>query len=102
MKKANWIFTLLIVLCTSTLFSRGLMAGSIEKSTATKAAPAKVNLNKADKAALESLPGIGPATADRILKYRADHGPFRSVDELLLVRGIGAKRLAKLRPLISV
>jgi len=66
-------------------------------------APAKVvNLNTADRAALLSLPGIGPATAERILAYREKHGKFRNVDELLLIRGIGAKKLARIRPLVKV
>lgn len=61
-----------------------------------------VNLNTATLDQLESLPGIGPALGQRILDYRQVHGPFRSVDDLLNVSGIGEKRLADLRPRVTV
>ena len=57
-----------------------------------------VNLNTADAAALESLPGVGPATAQAILDYRSEHGRFRSVDDLLNVRGIGPAKLSQIKP----
>jgi competence protein ComEA len=63
---------------------------------------ALVNLNTATLDQLESLPGIGPALAQRILAYREQHGPFRRVEDLLKVSGIGAKRLADLRPKVTV
>jgi competence protein ComEA len=61
-----------------------------------------VNINTATLEELETLPGIGPAIGQRILDYRTAHGPFRSVDDLLNVSGIGEKRLADLRPNITV
>lgn len=61
-----------------------------------------VNLNTADAAMLDSLPGIGPAIAARILAWRDDNGPFRSVDELLAVSGIGEKTLDGFRDLVTV
>jgi competence protein ComEA len=60
-----------------------------------------VDLNTADATALETLPGIGPATAAAILAHREAHGPFHSVDELLEVRGIGEAKLAALRDLVT-
>lgn len=62
------------------------------------ATPAIVNLNQATLAQLESLPGVGPATAQAILEYRAQRGRFRSVDDLLNVRGIGPAKLEQIRP----
>ena len=66
------------------------------------AAPRKVDLNTATEEQLDALDGVGPVTARRILAHRAEHGGFRSVDELGEVPGIGDKRLAALRPLVGV
>lgn len=64
--------------------------------------PGPVNINTAEESTLASLPGIGPVTARRIIDYRRERGPFRSVTDLLDVRGIGPKRLATLRDLVVV
>ncbi|HUI73602.1 MAG TPA: helix-hairpin-helix domain-containing protein [Candidatus Acidoferrum sp.] len=61
-----------------------------------------VNINTANSAQLQEVPGIGPATAEKILKMRKVHGPFKSVDELLAIKGIGRKKLAKWRPYLTV
>lgn len=62
-----------------------------------------VNINTADAAALaRELKGIGPAKAEAIVQYRKEHGPFRSIDELALVKGIGPKALDKNRALIRI
>lgn len=61
-----------------------------------------IDLNIADSAALETLPGVGPATAAAIIDHRDRNGPFASVDGLLEVRGIGEAKLAQLRDLVRV
>jgi competence protein ComEA len=61
-----------------------------------------VDLNTATSVELESLPGIGPATARAILDWREQHGPFTSVDQLLEVRGIGDAKLAAIRDQVRV
>lgn len=66
------------------------------------AAGSPVDLNTADATGLDSLPGVGPAIAARILAWRAEHGRFTSVDELGEVPGIGDKTLERLRPLVRV
>lgn len=66
------------------------------------AADGRVNLNTADAAALEELPRIGPALAERIIAWRDDNGRFTSVDDLLAVPGIGDKMLSSLRDLVTV
>lgn len=63
---------------------------------------ALVNLNLADSAALDSLPGIGPALAQRIVDYRSANGGFRSIDDLGRVAGIGQALVAKLKNLVSL
>jgi len=61
-----------------------------------------VNINTASAAELEALPRIGTTLAQRIVAYRDEHGPFRTVDELAEVKGISAATVDQLRPLISV
>lgn len=66
------------------------------------AADGRVNINTADAAALETLPGVGPALAARIIAWRDENGPFRSVDELTAVSGIGEKTLDGMRDQATV
>jgi competence protein ComEA len=61
-----------------------------------------VDLNTADATALDSLPGVGPVIAQRILDWRTQHGRFSSVDELGEVSGIGDKLLAQIGPKVRV
>jgi competence protein ComEA len=63
---------------------------------------APLDLNLATEAELDTLPGVGPATAAAILAHRSAHGRFRSVDALGEVRGIGPAKLEALRPLVTV
>src|ERR1700748_3800470 len=66
--------------------------------SATKKPPSHpIDINSANSAQLQEVPGIGPATADKILQMRKSYGAFKSVDDLLSVRGIGPKRLEKMR-----
>ena len=60
-----------------------------------------IDLNTAAPEDLERLPGIGPAKAEDIAAYRAEHGPFQSVDQLTEVSGIGEATLETLRPYIT-
>lgn len=62
----------------------------------------RLDLNRADAASLELLPGIGPALAGRIVRYRREHGAFREARDLIGVRGIGERRLEALRGLVEV
>ena len=65
-------------------------------------AAAALNLNAATKDELVALPGIGPAKAQAIVDYRTQHGPFKSVDEIRKVKGIGEKLFLQLKPEIAV
>lgn len=83
---------------------------SVHPSARARASPAPgaalagapVNLNRATVSELRQLPGIGPVTADRIVAYREQHGPFRAPEELIEVSGIGARTLERLAPLVTV
>ena len=69
---------------------------------AKASASAPLNLNTATVAQLETLPGIGRSTAERILEYRDKSGGFKKVEDLMNVRGIGEKSFLKLKPLVTV
>jgi competence ComEA-like helix-hairpin-helix protein len=69
----------------------------------TKKPPAKpVNLNTATSEQLQTVPGIGPATAEKIIQMRKSYGAFKSVDDLRAIRGIGPKRLEKMRKYLTI
>lgn len=83
-------FSLLLFLCAAV-------------SANKKKPPAKpVNINTATSEELQQVPGIGPATAQKILQMRKSYGPFKSVDDLLAIRGLGEKRLDKMRKYLTV
>ncbi len=63
--------------------------------------PKNVNVNSAKKDVLMMLPGIGPVTADAIIKYRKSNGKFKNINDLLDVKGIGDKTLAKIKPYLK-
>ncbi len=62
----------------------------------------QLDLNRADATALQGLPGVGPGLARRVVAYREVHGPFRRIEELLQVPGIGPKRWERIRPLLRL
>lgn len=59
-----------------------------------------VDINRADATTLESLPGVGPVLAGRIVAYREQHGRFETIEDLLNVSGVGEKKLESLRPFL--
>lgn len=73
-----------------------------EAATQPPTEPGPLDLNRATTQELTTLPGIGEVLAQRIVDYREAHGPFRSVEELIAVEGIGEGKLEKLRELVTV
>ena len=63
---------------------------------------AKVSINSATVEQLASLPGVGPATAGRIVEFRAKSGPFKRLEDLMAVKGIGEKSYQKLKDRITL
>ena len=85
-----------------------LAAAQVSEKTSTDLPPARVtvarpvDLNHATLSDLEALPGIGPKLAQRVMEHRDENGPFRSVDDLRQVKGIGRKKFDRLRPHVLV
>ena len=84
-------------------FFLGLFFFAVALSEGSKKPPLHpINLNTATASQLQEVPGIGPVTADKILKMRKSYGPFKSVDDLRAIKGIGPKRLEKMRKYLTV
>jgi len=62
----------------------------------------RIDINRADRVRWQNLPGVGEVLARRIVAHRAEHGPFRSIDDLQAVRGVGPKLTERLRPYLYV
>jgi competence protein ComEA len=96
------LFSSLLVLSLLSAPS-GLLAQDTSKSAkAAEALSGPVNLNTATAEQLEKLPGVGPATAKRILEYRQKNGSFKKIEELMNVRGIGEKAFLRMKPQLTV
>jgi competence protein ComEA len=63
--------------------------------------PARINLNTATAEELDALPGVGPVTAARIIEFREQHGPYRSIDDLIHVQGISTRTVDGFRDLVT-
>ena len=70
--------------------------------TATVVSTEVVNLNSATVAQIASLPGIGPKTAELVVQYRTKNGPFKKIEEVMNVRGIGEKSFLKIKDQLTV
>lgn len=77
-------------------------AAAVPGPASAAAAIVPLDLNEATREQFDTLPGIGPALADRIVAHREERGPFQRVEQLGEVRGIGPKILEKLRPYLFV
>ncbi|PKL83865.1 MAG: hypothetical protein CVV24_02625 [Ignavibacteriae bacterium HGW-Ignavibacteriae-3] len=81
-------------------FTKEKFSGKISKINSSSLK--KINLNKAGAAELNRLPGFGPKSVAAIIEYRSKKGGFKSINELLNIKGIGIKKLDKIRNLITL
>jgi competence protein ComEA len=104
MRSVTYVIAAGLFVATILMGVTALEAQEPQKPAAKAAAtaPAPVNLNTATSAQLETLPGIGPATAKRIIEHRQKSGGFKKAEELMNIRGIGEKSFLKLKPLVTV
>lgn len=85
--------------------SRAGLAGSASRSSSSKlTTPGEgtVSINAADSSELQRLPGVGPSTAQKIIEYRGQIGRFTTVEQLMDVKGIGPKKLERMRPFVAL
>lgn len=85
----------MLALVLGTALLGASLAGAAEES------PPRIDINRATAQELETLPQVGPVLAQRIVEFRAKQGPFKSVDDLLKVQGVGEKLLERLRDRVT-
>ena len=90
---------MVLVLFASACSTRQVYDVAHDRSPASATA---ININTATAAELEALPRIGPKTAQNIVRFREEHGPFRRVEHLMQIRGISEKKFLEIRPHIRV
>ena len=93
-----------VLAALATLFAAipGIAAQAKPQASAKSGSTQVVNVNTASAADFEALPGIGPKMAARIIEYRQKNGPFKKVEELMNVRGLGEKNFLKLKAQLTI
>lgn len=90
--------TAALIVLTTLMLASALLMPRVPRTQTAPIGASRIDLNRASAAELEALPRIGPALARRIVEYRERHGPFRTIEELDHVSGIGPRTLELLRP----
>ena len=99
MKRSLLMMALLVAVSMTCLLPISVFAA---ESPAASSVIETIHLNQATAEELQALPGVGPALSERIVLYRTEHGPFRSVDQLTEVKGVGQVKLAKFKAQLTV
>jgi len=93
---------LIIAVLTALALATAVPVLAADGTESAAVAQSMVNLNTAGVEELQVLPGVGEVTAERILAYREENGAFTKIADLTEVRGIGAKTLEKIRPMVVI
>ena len=99
MNRSALVLVAALVFASSTLVAQRATKPAV---TATVVSTQVVNLNSATAAQIASLPGIGPKTAELVVQYRTKNGPFKKIEEVMNVRGIGEKSFLKIKDQLTV
>jgi competence protein ComEA len=99
MHRSAFVLVAALVFTSSPLFAQRATKPPV---AATVVSTEVVNLNSATAAQIASLPGIGPKTADLVVQYRVKNGPFKKIEEIMNVRGIGEKSFLKIKNRLTV
>jgi competence protein ComEA len=84
------------------IFLWPLLAQQNSSQTSASSTSPKININTASLEELQTLPRIGPAIAQRIIDYRKEHGPFKRVEDLLKIQGIGERVFEQIKDRVTV
>ena len=97
----NVIAITMFVCCLGLVVAQPVLAANTELASGAEVI-SQLNVNDASLVDLTALPGIGKVTAEKIVSFRTENGPFKSVDDLILVKGVGKKVLEKIRPYVTI
>ena len=100
MRRVLWGLAVVLAVCAG--HSGAAQVQEAASPEAPRAQSELIDLNAATAMELETLPGVGPRTAERILEYRREYGGFERIEDLMDVRGIGERTFLRLRPLVKV
>ncbi len=101
MSKASHSFLAISLVILFIIFG-SLFAQQSNRQGSSGSPQAKININTASLEELQTLPRIGPAIAQRIIDYRKEHGPFKKIEDLLKVQGIGERVFEQIKDRITV
>ncbi len=101
-RPAGAVAAALVLVCSAVMLGYSLQRSKAGNQPGAELGSSAIDLNSASAASLEALPGVGPKRAAAIVAHRAANGPFRAVDDLDAVAGIGARTLDRLRPFLFV
>ncbi len=102
-KSLQWLLLTSVLFGGFSILQLDLLHAAPKSDVQVEAQALKViNINKAGSEELQSVRGIGPALAERVIKYRDEHGPFKRLEDIVNVRGIGEAKFQKIKTQLSI